>query len=317
MTTAQPRTPLWAAIPTPFSPSLALDEDGIRHNTQRYIDLGLRGIFCNGLMGEVWALSHPERRRVVEVLIDESKGRLGISVVVSASSLEETLELGAHAKKVGAEHAVLMVPTSGPRSDQQQLDYFRYICTRLDMPVVIFNAATAAGSPLKPEVFSQLCEIPQLKMLKTTAYAENDALRLAARNGVVVSDPLEEHFFASYTTHGQRILYADPEPFLYQVPGYRPLRDYTEKLDLGLKTQAERDFAALAELRSVFNNWVMAPLMRGHMPCAALKHWCNLIGLAGGSVRQPLHSLSSADKQKLETDLRNCNAPGLTFSVRN
>ena len=314
---ASTATDIWAAIPTPFTASQALDEEGLRRNAQRYMAVGLRGVFCNGLMGEVWALSNPERRRVVEVLVDEGKGRLGVSTVISASSMEETLELGLHAKKAGAEHAVLMVPTSGPRSDEQQLAYFRHICERLDMPLVIFNAATAAGSPLKPEVFAQLCELPQLKMLKTTAYAENEALRKAARNGVVVSDPLEEHFLASYTAHGQRILYADPEPYLYQVPGQCPVQDYVAALDADTQLQARTAHEALAPMRRVFNKWVMDPLMQGHMPCAALKYWCDLIGMAGGAVRPPLQALTAAERQQMKADLVACGAPGLAGADRN
>lgn len=304
-------TAIWAAIPTPFTASFALDEEGLRRNVRRYVSVGLRGVFCNGLMGEVWALSHEERRRVLEVLVDEGKGQLGVSVVVTASSLQETLELGAHAKRAGATHAVLMVPTAGPRSDEQQLAYFRHVCERLDMPVVIFNAATAAGSPLKPEVFSKLCELPQLKLLKTTAYAENEVLRQAARNGVMVSDPLEEHFFVSYTQYAQRILYADPEPYLYQAPGSRPVEDYIAALDVGADAKARETADALAPIRCVFNKWIMDPLGRGHMPCAALKYWCDLIGLAGGMVRPPLQVLSDDAKRQLRADLIACHAPGL------
>jgi 4-hydroxy-tetrahydrodipicolinate synthase len=309
-------TPVWAAIPTPFTASLTIDEAGLRHNVRGYIALGLRGVFCNGLMGEVWALSHDERRRVLEVVTDEAQGRLGVSVVISASSIDETLALGAHAKRLGVEHAVLMVPTAGPRSGEQQLAYFRFICERLDMPVVIFNAASAAGSPLTPDVFSKLCMLPHLKMLKSTAYANNLALRQAASNGVVVCDPLEEHFFDNRTKHGQPVLYADPEPFLYQVPGHCPIAEYVAKLDLGAHAQAQVGFKALAPLRVVFNKWVMDPLIHGHMPNAALKHWCDLIGMVGGAVRPPLRQLSTEEKQELEADLMVCNATGLTLPAR-
>src|SRR2546426_9057298 len=248
-----PSTAVWAAIHTPFTTSLALDEEGLRGNVMRYVGLGLKGVFCNGLIGEVWSLTHEERKRVVEVMTDEAQGRLGISVVISASSIEETLALGAHAKRAEVEHVVLMVPTAGPRSDEQQLAYFRHICARLDVPVVIFNAATAAGSALAPATFAKLCELPQVKLLKTTAYAENAALRQAACNAVVVSDPLEEHFLRNRLEHSQPILYADPEPFLYQVPGHRPVADYIAQLDRGAITQAEVAAASLAPLRAVFN----------------------------------------------------------------
>ncbi|KIH82992.1 hypothetical protein UCMB321_3182 [Pseudomonas batumici] len=50
------------------------------------------------------------------------------------------------------------------------------------------------------------------------------------------------------------------------------------------------------------------------MPNAALKHWCDLIGLVGGSVRPPIRPLSLSQKKELEEDLRRCNAPGITVS---
>ncbi|WP_042315576.1 dihydrodipicolinate synthase family protein [Paraburkholderia terrae] len=309
-------TPLWAAIHTPFQSSLELDEAGLRHNARRYVELGLRGVFCNGLMGEVWALSLEERKRIVEILCNEGCDRLGVAVVITAASVNETVDLGRHAKASGVDHAVLMVPTSGPRSDEQQLAYFRLICERLDMPIVLFNAATAAGTALSPASFAKVCEIPQVTMLKSTAYRENLQLRAAARNGVVVSDPLEEHYLRNRLDHGQRILYADPEPYLYQVPGYRPIADYVAKLDAGLDAgEVMHEHEALSPLRSVFNKWVMDPLISGHMPNAALKHWCELIGLAGGPVRAPVQPLSGAQARELERDLVRCHAPGLNTSV--
>lgn len=306
------KTALWAAIPTPFLDSLALDEQGLRSNVRRYIALGLHGVFCNGLMGEVWSLNHDERKRIVEILVDEAEGQLGVSVVISSSSVDETLALGRHAREVGVEHVVLMVPTSGPRSHEQMSEYFRYICGRLDMPVVVFNAATAAGSPLKSATLAELCKLPQIKMLKTTAYAENEALRAARTNGVIVSDPLEEHFLTNYLAHGQSILYADPEPFLYQMPDARPISDYVAQLDRGDIEQAKTGFASLAPLRRVFNRWVMDPLISGHMPNAALKHWCDLLGMAGGAVRAPIRPLSADEKRQLEAELVASGALGRT-----
>lgn len=300
-------TPIWAAIHTPFLDSGSVDVQGIRHNVRSYISTGLNGVFCNGLIGEVWALDLNERKEILETIIDESKGRLGVSVVVSASSLTDTLELGIHAKNAGATHAVLMVPFSGPRSDQQLISYFQHICEQLDMPIVIFNAATAVGSLLKPDVFSQLCDLPNLKILKTTASnAENLALRRAARNGVLVSDPLEEHLLVNMQEHGQSILYADPEPYLYQNQYNRPIDEYVALMDSGQTDLAFEKYQLLSLKRMVFNKWIMDPLKRGHMPNAALKHWCELIGLAGGSVRTPILPLNDAEKRELEADLVRC-----------
>jgi 4-hydroxy-tetrahydrodipicolinate synthase len=303
---------IWAAIHTPFDMSGAIDENGVRRNVRQYIGTGLAGVFCNGLMGEVWSLTLQERKRVVEVTAEEAGGRLGISVVISGPSVEETIELGEHARQYGVSHAVLMVPTSGPRSPTQQFEYLHHICARLEMPIVIFNARTAAGSPLDPAVFTQLCSLPNLKLLKTTGNAsENAALRQAARNGVLVSDPLEENFFTNMQVEGQSILYADPEPYLYQRDDFRPIAKYVSLLASGRSEEAARIRDSLAPQRIVFNKWIMEPLKRGHMPNAALKHWCNLIGLAGGAVRSPVTPLTAAERRELEADLIKCEAPGL------
>lgn len=303
--------PIWVAIHTPFTDAGAVDEAGIRHNVRRYIELGLTGVFCNGLIGEVWALTPAERRLVLETIVDEAAGRLKASVVVSASSVPETLEFGAHARAVGADSAVLMVPTSGPRSPDQQLAYFEHVCGQLQMPVVLFNAATAAGSPLDAGVFERLCALSNLKLLKTTASsAENDALRKAARNGVLVSDPLEENFLNNYLDRAQRVLYADPEPYLYQVGDARPVADYVTLLSQGRIDEARTAAGHLAEIRTVFNTWVMDPLKRGHMPGAAVKVWSDLIGLVGGAVCLPLQPLTPAEREHLKADLARCGLLG-------
>lgn len=305
MTSGQSVPEIWAAIHTPFEASGAIDEAGVRRNIRHYIKTGLAGVFCNGLIGEVWSLTLQERKRVIELISDEAAGRLGISAVISGPSIEETIELGEHSQKYGVSHAVLMVPTSGPRSPSQQLEYFRHICSRLEMPIVIFNARTEAGSPLDPGVFTQLCSLPNLKLLKTTGTAsENSALRQAARNGVLVSDPLEENFLTNMQFEGQSILYADPEPYLYQSGQFRPISEYVTLQASGKAEQAAQVAASLASQRIVFNKWIMDPLKRGHMPNAALKHWCDLIGLAGGCVRSPIEVLTTQQCRELEVDLK-------------
>jgi 4-hydroxy-tetrahydrodipicolinate synthase len=60
---------LWIAIPTPFTADAEhVDEDALAASVEHYID-GLRvdGIFCGGVMGEFWALSLDERKRVHEL----------------------------------------------------------------------------------------------------------------------------------------------------------------------------------------------------------------------------------------------------------
>jgi 4-hydroxy-tetrahydrodipicolinate synthase len=59
---------VWTAITTPFTLDGDLDEAGLRHNMRHVTDgLHVEGVFCTGTMGEFWALTGAERRRVVEI----------------------------------------------------------------------------------------------------------------------------------------------------------------------------------------------------------------------------------------------------------
>jgi 4-hydroxy-tetrahydrodipicolinate synthase len=69
---------LWIAIPTPFTPDGAeIDEDALTAAVDHYIDgLHVDGIFCGGVMGEFWALSLDERKRVHELVARQAAGRV-------------------------------------------------------------------------------------------------------------------------------------------------------------------------------------------------------------------------------------------------
>ena len=70
---------IWAAITTPFTADLALDEAGLRRNMRHLTDvLGVDGVFCTGVMGEFWALTRDERKRVVEIVVEEARGECGV-----------------------------------------------------------------------------------------------------------------------------------------------------------------------------------------------------------------------------------------------
>ena len=56
---------IWAAVPTPFTRSLDLDEDGLRENLRHwFVDLGIAGLFICGKQGEFFSMSVAERKRV-------------------------------------------------------------------------------------------------------------------------------------------------------------------------------------------------------------------------------------------------------------
>lgn len=296
-------TQLWSAVHTPFLKDGSLDEEGIRHNVEGYIDRGLYGIFINGLMGENWAVPTDDRVEIARIIADQSKGRLKVCAVATLNNEPDTIDLGLRYKEAGLDYVCFITPERR-QTDDHLVECFNRLMDAVDMPTVIFNAITPTGSILTPELFAQICENPHVRILKTTASDEvNNSLRAVAREDVLVSDPTEEKFFTNATEQGQRILFADPEPYLYQTPTFRPIEKYARLIEEGRIDEAREIFDALAPLRVEYNKWMMICFYRGIRINAYLKKWASMNGLVGGYVRDPLTELNPVETLAMETDI--------------
>ena len=294
---------IWAAVPTPFLPDQSLDIGGIAQNVHHYRDaLGLAGIFCNGLMGEGWSLSLAERRQIVETTLAAAAGKLAVGVVTTHGSIRETLELSRHASAAGVDHIVLMRP-AGLFSAAEIADFVRLVARAVACKVVLFDSEAQNGG-YPAAVIRELAQEGLIHAVKCTRNADAiGALQGECRGGVTICDPYESHALANLARSGHGVLYADPEPYLFQTPRLRLVHDYFEdhrRGDLGAMLDRYRQ---LEPLRRVYEQWIQIPLMRGEPINAALKHWCGRLGLAAGPVRAPLRALTAEQATALDADL--------------
>jgi 4-hydroxy-tetrahydrodipicolinate synthase len=293
---------IWAAVPTPFREDSSLDVAGIRHNSTRYRALGLAGIFCNGLMGEGWSLSIAERREIVETMIQSSGGALPIGVVTTHGSIAETLALSRHASGCGADHIVLM-RSPGLFAPEELTDLVRMIADAVSCRIVLFDSEAQSGG-YPAAVIRQLAIEGRIHGVKCTRNGDAIAsLRAECGDVTSICDPYENHALANLVRFDHRTLYADPEPFLYQLPGRRFISDYFEAHARTDHATMLSRHAELEPLRRVYERWIQGPLMRGHPINAALKHWCRRLGLAAGPVRPPLRALTSERARALDAEL--------------
>jgi 4-hydroxy-tetrahydrodipicolinate synthase len=294
---------LWAAVPTPFLPDQSLDLEGIAHNVRHYRDvLGLAGIFCNGLMGEGWSLSLAERRQIVDVTLAAAEGRLAVGVVTTYGSISETVELSHHASAAGVDHIVLMRPP-GLFSRDELADLVRLVARAARCKVILFDSEAQSGG-YPAAVIRQLAQENLVHAVKCTRNADAiGALRAECGELLTVCDPYESHALANLARFGSRVLYADPEPYLFQTSRARPIQDYFEAHRGGDSRAMLDQHRRLEPLRKVYERWIQMPLMRGEPINAALKQWCRRLGLAAGPVRAPLRELTARQAAELDADL--------------
>ena len=297
---------VWAAIATPFTPDDTLDEAGLRRNVRHMTDaLRIDGIFCAGTMGEFWALTKEERKRVVEIVVEEARGKCKVIAHTGHHSPNETVDLTRHAQDVGADFAIVINPYYPAASEDAMYEWFKVVTSRVDIGVWMFDTAFACGPNLSPQLTARIADIENVCGIKIGRPIDHYvAVNALCGDRIVVSHPSEADCLNLMRDHRQRVHMSSAAPFLIQVPGWTRMRDYVE---LALGGDYERAAAVSRELdpvREVHEKWMREPWLKHKViPIAELKAWSEYLGLAGGHVRAPLLPLSAARLAELHADL--------------
>ncbi len=298
---------LWIAIPTPFSPDGEhVDEETLERSVEHYVD-GLRvdGIFCGGVMGEFWALTLDERKRVHEIVHRQVAGRVPVMVQVGHHSLHDTIALSRHATEHGIELGIAMNPYFPPHlPDELVMAYYAKLDEATELPLFLFNTPYS-GTELSVDLIVRLAELDIVCGIKNPRPRAH-LLELLRRAGdrVIVTDAAEGEWLELHTDHGMQALMSTPALALYQRPGDLPVRDYTALADAGELDAAREIAGSLAPMRSAFQRWMRDPWAEHRViPIAYLKAWLAHIGLPQGPVREPLLPLTREQTAALHGDL--------------
>lgn len=155
------------ALLTPFDKEENIDEKGIRGLINRLLDEGAHGLYLTGSTGEGFLMDQPERKKVVEIAMDEIKGRVPVIVHVGAISTKLSLELTHHASECGAD-AISSVPPFYYRfSEKEIVEYYKTLAGATDLPMIIYNIPLAGI--MGYDTILELAKLPNVEGIKYTA----------------------------------------------------------------------------------------------------------------------------------------------------
>jgi 4-hydroxy-tetrahydrodipicolinate synthase len=296
-------TGLWAATTTPFDASGTVDTDALRRDLDRLTgSLQIDGIFCGGVMSEFWALTGSERRHLVEVAVDATRGKCPVIAHTGHHGARQAIELTRHAQKAGADFAVLINPYYPPASDEGLYQWFETVCAGVDIGIWLFDTAYS-GVSLSLDLVERLAAIENvcgIKVGRDHAYY----LEVLDRVGdtILVCEPNEGTWLENMRDHGQRVFMSSAAPYLYQTPQWQPMREYTSLALSGDFTAAAQVAATLDPVRAVAAKWLHGKAHRFDS-IASIKAWAELVGMSGGPVRPPLTGPTEAENAELAADL--------------
>ncbi len=154
------------AMITPFTKDNEIDEEGIKELVEFHIQKGTSGIVSCGTTGESPTLTHEELKRVVEVTVTAANGRIPIIAGSGTNSTQTTLELTSHAKEVGADGVLIVVPYYNKPNQGGLYMHFRKIAEEVDIPIIIYNIPSRTGVNLLPETLASLAELNNIVAIK-------------------------------------------------------------------------------------------------------------------------------------------------------
>jgi 4-hydroxy-tetrahydrodipicolinate synthase len=297
---------VWTALPTNFGPNgEGLDEAGVSGNLRYCIDeLKVDGHYCLGNVGEFWSMTNAERMRIHELNVEAAAGRIPLIAGCHHQNPLEAVQLAEHARASGIDFAIILTPYMGAKDDDAVFEFYRYIAERTDIGIVLFNIPSVYY-PINERLAKRLMTIPNICGFKQAnpSPAATAVLREAIGEQVVISVADESPWLQNLTV-GEDQWLLNYTPHLYQVPGYLPIRDYTQAALDGDMNKAVDIAKTLNPLRAVLARWVNGyGRPTGRLPVHEQKVWMEYLGMAGGPVRAPATPMSEDAKRTLHAEL--------------
>ena len=145
------------ALVTPFKDE-ALDEEAYRNFIEFQITEGIHGLVPCGTTGESATLSHEEHERVIEICIDQARGRVPVLAGAGSNNTQEAIRLTRFAKKAGADGALLITPYYNKPTQEGLYRHYKAIAEAVEIPLVPYNVPGRTGCNLLPETLARLAK---------------------------------------------------------------------------------------------------------------------------------------------------------------
>jgi 4-hydroxy-tetrahydrodipicolinate synthase len=156
------------ALVTPLRDG-GIDEPALRGLVERQIDAGIDGLVPCGSTGESATLSHAEHRRVVEIVVQATRGRVPVVAGTGSNNTQEAIELTLHAKEAGADGALLISPYYNKPTQEGLVAHYAEIGRRTAFPLVVYNIPGRTASNILPETMVRIADIEQVVGVKESS----------------------------------------------------------------------------------------------------------------------------------------------------
>jgi 4-hydroxy-tetrahydrodipicolinate synthase len=155
------------AIITPFKKDGSIDEAALR----RFVDFQIAGsveaLVPLGTTGEYSTLNQKEQQHVIEIVIEQAKGRVKIFAGAGSNNTAEVIEKARFVKHAGADAALIVGPYYNKPTQNGYFQHFKAIADAVDIPIIVYNVPGRTSGNIEASTLLRMAEeIPNVVMVK-------------------------------------------------------------------------------------------------------------------------------------------------------
>ncbi len=280
----------YTALITPFNQG-NVDEAALRQLVNWQIDQGTQGLVPVGTTGESPTISEAEHKRIIEIVVEETAGRVPVIAGAGSNNPAEALIYAKAAEQAGAD-GILCVAGYYNRPSQAGLyEHFKFIHDQTNIPIIIYNIPPRAIVDVQPETMAELAALPRVTGVKD---ATMDLSRISRERSLIK----KQFSFMS----GE-----DITAIAYNAMGGRGCISVTANVAPAL-CAAMHSACQSGDYQTALA--IHEQLMPLHLALfeepnpTGIKYALSLTGICQDEVRLPLLSASAANRGKIEAALR-------------
>jgi 4-hydroxy-tetrahydrodipicolinate synthase len=159
-------TGLGTALITPFTQSGALDEGATRRLAERQLDAGVHFLVPCGTTGEAPTMSAAERLRVVQIVLEVSKGRAPVLAGAGGYDTREVIETIHVYEDAGVQGILSVAPYYNKPTQEGLFQHYKALADSTSLPIFIYNVPGRTGCNVEAATVARLAAIPNIVGIK-------------------------------------------------------------------------------------------------------------------------------------------------------
>jgi len=155
----------FVALITPFSNG-AINEEAFQSFVEWQVQEGTNGLVPCGTTGESPTLNHAEHKRVTELCIEVTAGRVPVLAGAGSNSTSEAVDLAKHAESAGANGVLVVAPYYNKPTQAGLYAHYKAVNDAVGIPIIIYNIPGRSVVNINLDTMKRLAELPNIAGVK-------------------------------------------------------------------------------------------------------------------------------------------------------